>query len=328
MLIKTLFNKQAIVTFGLGLLVGISVHWMASYSKPDTNYTGPLREKTSYKLIQPLLACQISNNKNFRKESVVEDGIQSVVDNIHHLGLAKDVSVYFQNFNNGHWTGVNEDELYAPASLNKVSLLIAFLKQAEVNPSILDQKVKFAGAINPRTNDAEFVPMIKGQTYSVKDLLSRLIIYSDNDAKDYLHQLIDQNYVNDIFTDLGLSAPILNDVGDTLSAKSYSLFFRTLYNSTYLNQYMSEAALELLSRTNFDQGLMAGLPATTTVAHKFGHRTVAPPMGGITEELHDCGIVYKPNNPYFVCVMTKGWNLSDLESAIKMVSKKIYDNVQ
>ncbi len=164
------------------------------------------------------------------------------------------------------------------------------------------------------------------QTYTIRQLLDRLTIYSDNNAKDLLHDNIDQNSVNDVFTDLGLQAPGLQDTGDSMSTKDYSLFFRVLYNATYLNKEMSELALSILSHTKFNVGLQAGMPASTTIAHKFGHRAFSTPVDGVTEELHDCGIVYESPDPYFICVMTKGWNVQDLESVIANISKTIHNS--
>ena len=71
---------------------------------------------------------------------------------------------------------------------------------------------------------------------------------------------------------------------------------------------------------------MAGVPSSTVVAHKFGEH-VSLANGQInTIELHDCGIVYYNNNPYFLCIMTKGRDLGELKNIIKGISSIVYQS--
>ena len=76
---------------------------------------------------------------------------------------------------------------------------------------------------------------------------------------------------------------------------------------------MSEKALGLLQKSEFHKGLVAGVPSGTIVAHKFGERD------GLTigeKQLHDCGIIYYPGNPYLLCVMTRGDNFDELAGVV------------
>jgi hypothetical protein len=43
------------------------------------------------------------------------------------------------------------------------------------------------------------------------------------------------------------------------------------------------------------------------------------------KQLHDCGIVYFPNHPYIVCLMTRGYDWNVLEKTLKDISKIIFD---
>ena len=81
----------------------------------------------------------------------------------------------------------------------------------------------------------------------------------------------------------------------------------------------SEKALDILSKTTFNDGLVAGVDKGITVSHKFGEYV------GQQIELHDCGIIYYPENPYFLCIMTRGDNLDNLKDVIKNISGQIYD---
>ncbi len=308
--------------------VGFGVAWYTSNRLTSSgSSSGFLREKGDYTFVSPLLACGLNDKKTFAEYAPLKNILNGLISQYQSEHKTQNVSVYFRNLNTGRWMGINQDELYAPASLYKVTLLMAYLKEAEGDPAILDKQVFYPGSTEGPDGAEDVAPMTPGKTYTVRQLLEHLIIYSDNDAKDLLHNTIDQNSVNDVFSDLGLHVPGAEDTGDSMSAKDYSLFFRILYNATYLNRDMSEYALNLLSQTKFSAGIQAGIPASTAVAHKFGYRIVSPPEDGVTRELHDCGIVYAPSGPYFVCVMTKGWDPTDLESVISGISKAVYAEV-
>jgi hypothetical protein len=105
--------------------------------------------------------------------------------------------------------------------------------------------------------------------------------------------------------------------------------FRILYNATYLSRDYSEKALQVLSQSSFTQGIVSGVPSSTVVAHKLGLVGIAPDNVTVTEhELHDCGIVYA-QNPYVLCVMTRGSSsLSTMEGIIGAVSQAAYQHVQ
>ena len=63
------------------------------------------------------------------------------------------------------------------------------------------------------------------------------------------------------------------------------------------------------------------------IAHKYGYRAFEDPTDIVTEKLHDCGIVYVPKNPYFICIMTKGGKQTDLMDVIQLISRIVYKEV-
>ena len=111
---------------------------------------------------------------------------------------------------------------------------------------------------------------------------------------------------------------------DFLSVQTYASFFRVLFNATYLSREASEWALDLLSKSEFRAGLAAGAPPGILVSHKFGEHSDAN-SGEV--QLHDCGIIYYPQNPYLLCIMSKGANLEFLNDVISEVSHMTYAEI-
>ena len=317
---------SCLLRYGAVLLVGISVGWFLHRELMPSPETTILREpEGKYRFINPLIGFNPGEKKEFEEYAHLEEILENNIATLKQQGKIQSASVYFRNMENGRWTGVNEEELYSPASLYKVALMIAILKRAEDEPEILDAKVVYRGSRSTDVPDAP--PMIRGASYSVRDLLERLITLSDNDAKDILRDKVGPEAVSSVFRDLQLTEPSINETGDTMSARAYSRFFRALYNATYLGRVSSEYALDLLSRVDFKSGIRNGLPSevrTLPVAHKFGYRVFPDPIGSVKEELHDCGVVYLPEHPYFVCIMTKGSRQSDLMDAIQTLSRIVY----
>jgi len=155
-------------------------------------------------------------------------------------------------------------------------------------------------------------------------LVKNTIIYSDNTAYDLLVLNTDNQNFKKTFTDLGILLPPAQEVNlkDFITVKDYSSFFRVLYNASYLSPENSQKALNLLTQTTFKDGLTALLPSDLTVAHKFGER-LTPETGEV--QLHDCGIVYYPQNPYLLCLMTRGRDPKKLAKFIGQTSLQIYD---
>lgn len=260
---------------------------------------------------------ELGNYKNH-----LEDTINSFLQN----KKAAEISVYFRDLNNGPWIGVNEEEKFIPASLLKVPLMMVYYKIAESNPSILSKKYKY----NPSEFNIEsskyFTPkdrLQEGKEYAVDELIKRMIIFSDNEALFILSSHADVNIQKDLYLKLGFPFP--DTIGPSekfMTPRNIASFFRVLYNATYLNEEMSNKALQLLTETDFERGLVAGVPKEVIIAQKYGEREES----GIIE-LHDCGIVYFPKHPYSLCVMTKGTNYENLTSIIKDISKLTYDQV-
>lgn len=162
-------------------------------------------------------------------------------------------------------------------------------------------------------------------------MLERMIVESDNNAFALLYQNINEKELKEVYTDLGLSIPEneKENLTDFMSVKAYASFFRVLYNSSYLNREMSEKALEWLTRSTFSLGLRAGVPETIPIAKKFGERNFSDDTfdPNSLKEIHDCGIVYYPDHPYLLCVMTKGKDYEKLASVIKDISKIVFKKV-
>jgi hypothetical protein len=126
-----------------------------------------------------------------------------------------------------------------------------------------------------------------------------------------------------IYTDLGLATPPeIRGNGDVLNTHEYATFYRVLYNASYLNKDDSNKILELLSQTDFKYGISSGVPENIPISHKFGEHSDAN-----YKQLHDCGIIYYPKNPYILCVMTRGSNFDDLKDVIRTISKSVYEHV-
>jgi beta-lactamase class A len=235
----------------------------------------------------------------------------------------KHVSVYFRDLNAGLVFGINEQEEFIPGSLLKLPLMISVFKKSESNASFLDQSFLFnGGAVENKQFYKPSNPIEVGKVYSVGELIEHAIIFSDNNAALLLKELVDENDFVSIYEELGIKVP--KNAGYTLTVQTYASFFRILYNASFLNKHNSGKALQMLSEAEFSDGLVSGVPSEIKVAHKFGERL----SEGQDNQLHDCGIIYYPEHPYVLCVMTKGSSIPDMAATIKDISKTVFEKVK
>jgi beta-lactamase class A len=232
---------------------------------------------------------------------------------------ANSASFYLKKNDNNDWTSLNEEEEYMPGSLYKVPILIAILKMNEMNPGFLNMQVIFNKKFDIERDVVYNAKSIEfGKTYSIKELLTYMIQYSDNNATVLLHQHMKPEVYRKVFEDFGLKAPVANSQ-PVVSVKEYSYFMKAIYNAAYLNIDDSEYAAELLTLCNFKDGIVKGIPLRTPIAHKFGE------SGDTSEkQLHESGIVYLDGNSYLLTIMTKGKDNKKLSELIAEISQAVY----
>jgi beta-lactamase class A len=276
--------------------------------------------QSGYQYISPLLSCDNLYDPPDPKLGLLKKSVEKLLDSQKN---DVEVSVFFRHLNNGPVFGINEHIRYSPASLLKVPIMIALFKQADLDgPSYLEQKILVKNLPITAIPETPSLSAIKINTeFSVMELIERMIKNSDNQSAAILKEFLGHENLLKTYSDLGVDLPT-GSSEDPISTKTYSSLFRILYNSSYLSRKYSELALTILSQTTYSSGLTANIPNTTLVSHKFGERS-----DSFTNQLHDCGIVYIPGNPYLLCIMTKGNNKEDLTKIIAKISHVVFQAI-
>lgn len=285
--------------------------------------------KNNLVFVNPYFACkdEVVNKKEYIDFKIE---LLSFIENQKRDNKISSIAVYFRDLKSGPTFGINDREDFIPASLLKLPVALTIFDLSEEKfPDLLSQKLEYTNKVF-LDNNKEFPPeeFIKENTpYTINELTERMIKYSDNLALELVNEHLlslgnGKDLVAETYRDLGiLSATDLDS--STLNAKGYSSIFRMLYNASFLSKDNSEKLLSYLSESTFNEGLRMGVPKEIKIAHKFGERELDDiPIG--ENQLHDCGIIYYPDNPYILCIMTRGKEIKDLENTIAEISKKVY----
>ena len=237
-----------------------------------------------------------------------------IINDIRNVTALENAGVYVQDIRTGSWMGINERQTFFPASLLKIPVMMVILKKVDRGEMKLTDSVTLmeedldGGAGDLYISGA-------GATRTVWELIKEMILSSDNTAKNALKRYISPAEMNSIFEHVGISNPYINSSAG-VSPRGFNRLFKSLYYSTYLTPEMSERAIDISMDTTREDLLTQGTPVEVRVAHKYGQT-----LG----QLHDCGIVYHPTNPYFICIMTKDGDHSIDSELIIKISQDVFD---
>lgn len=227
--------------------------------------------------------------------------------------------IYFEDLAFHNWIGINERELFTPASLLKVTTVSSVLKMVEEGELRLDSEITITqDDLNERFGK---LYLGKDTAMTIKQLIEVAIRQSDNTAIRALYGLVPEERW--IETRLAMGLPVVSiaqsEQGTTLTPKEFSNVFRSLYFSGYLRRQFSNWLLSLMADTRFSEGIPAGVPEGVKVSHKIG-------VWANEGSMHDCGIVYA-TRPYILCVMSKDTSLEEGNKVIEKISREVYQFV-
>jgi beta-lactamase class A len=317
-------NQKIIIVF-IPILLALSIAGnIFLYAIYRSNEASRLEEKGRpvFKLLSPRIAWM--NTEEFLKirnhyaigYSDLKENIKNVLN---HPSGEGHYGVYFEDLNTGSWIGINEKDEFVPASLLKIPIMVAVLKKVEDGDLALDQTVTleeedldlYSGTLGLKG---------AGHQFTIKELLTFLIKESDNTAyKTLTRKFLTVNDWAKVNTALGLSPKVGQDGRVTLTPKQYSNILRSLYYSTYIRRVFSELCLSIMSATDYNNQLPAGIPPEILISHKYGeYASPGPPA------YSDCGIIYYPDKPYILCVMSSGATKESSEKMIREISRTVY----
>lgn len=309
----------ATVLFFILSLTGILIYFLNSDKKVAQSKTLAQNKQCQYKYLNPL-RCEPDLAKKKKEYVALRNELIKFIEQEKKNGHIKSVSVYFRDMQNGPIMSINSSENFTPASLLKLPIMIAYYKKAQDDPVFLKRMITIPDSSTSVTQNIKpGYSLEKGKSYTIDELITVLITRSDNISSSVLLSYLGMEDLVFILSDLGIVDPKMDAAKQFITVQNYSSIFRILYNASYLDHAMSNKALELLSKSEFKDGLAAGLPENTKLAHKFGERDYAG-----QRQLHDCGIIYYPDNPYTLCVMTRGDDFKELQDIIKTISEKVY----
>jgi beta-lactamase class A len=325
---RSLFLIMLVMAFAVGVFAGRST-WLFSAGQQDQQDTEALPLSEEFRFIRQSLQADVQDARKIRELKPFRYKVDALIAEKLQDEEATFVAVYFRDLHNGNWFGIRDQEPFSPENQLKIPLMIAYFKRAEANPLVLRKKLAFmdSGVRNEAAALGPQRPLEQGRSYTVNDLIFRMVAYSDDNAYALLEHNLPAKYRNRIYTDLYVNYEP-NKKDDLISLSAYASFFRVLFNSSYLSEEMSEKALRYLSRTSFRKGIAAGIPPDIDLAAKAGERTVGQTADGAPLlQLHEFGIIYHPGRPFLLGVTVRGTDYDELASVIRDITRLIYTEV-
>ena len=166
------------------------------------------------------------------------------------------------------------------------------------------------------------------QNLTILELLTFMIIYSDNTATNILIDLIGFDFINENAKILNLKNTSLNrkmmdfekinnGIDNFTSASDLTIILEYIYY--YSDNYFRNIMIDILKNQKIKGGLDLHLPKDLIIGHK---------TGDLDHLEHDVGIVFLENNNYIICVLTKNIINLDAKKLIGEISKITFDFFQ
>lgn len=242
-------------------------------------------------------------------------------------GLPGRISFYYRNLTTGEEFSYNPHEKLMAASVIKLYIMAEAFRRIE------------SGSLDPQQlismKEKDYVPscgavayLHEGLEVTILDLITLMIIFSDNTATNVLIDLMGIDEINEGIQSLGFHNAHLRrkmfdleksrqGIQNLITAEETGLFFQKLYEKTLVSETASQKMLDILKHQQLNGKIpfyLKALEEEPEIAHKTGEDT------GIT---HDVGIVFG-REPFIVCFCGNETDTPEFERAMAEISLELF----
>lgn len=237
------------------------------------------------------------------------------------------VGVAARDIRRGRTLDFNADEVFPSASVIKVPILVELMARVEAGECRLDDRLHLRN--EDRVDGSGVLPMLhEGLELTLEDLAHLMITVSDNTASNMLIDFLGVERINQRLVSLGLTRTQLQrkfydfearekGLDNWASARELADLLVAMERGTVVSRGASERMLAIMKRQQFDGKIPKLLPPDTVVANK---------TGTISTASHDIGIIYAPEGPLALAVLTRDIrDAAVAEGGIRRISRLVYD---
>jgi len=250
---------------------------------------------------------------------------------------APEVGLVLQPLDGRSAVTIEPDKVFHAASTMKVPVMIELFRQAKVGRLRLDDALPIVNDFHSIVDgsvyhlqvgddsDAEVYKAI-GQTMTLRELCEAMITVSSNLAANLLIERLGVENIRATVARLGATGMSVRrgvedqkafDQGviNTTTARGLAVLLKKLAKGKAVDARSDAEMVAILKRQKFNDGIPAGVPEGTPVAHK---------TGSITKINHDAAIVYG-RRTYVLVILVRG--IQDQKSSaalIAAISKEVW----
>jgi beta-lactamase class A len=167
-------------------------------------------------------------------------------------------SFYFEDLDSGYTYSLNEKTAMPSASCIKIPIAISLLKEVENKSICLTDK--FLVSKQDMVDGAGIIHEFDEKEYSLKELLTAMLIQSDNTATNKIIDVLGMEKINSVSKDLKLKDTVLkrkmmdfkareNGLDNFSSSFDLSRCLKILHLGSYLNKENSDLLISILRRS-------------------------------------------------------------------------------
>lgn len=248
-----------------------------------------------------------------------------------------DVAVAFRTLDGKSQWFSREHESFHAASTMKIPVMIELFHQVREGKLKLDDPLTIHNEFHSivdgsvykldTSDDSDAVLYkLEGQTQTLAQLCEAMITKSSNFAANLLIEKLGVENIRVTVHQLGADEMhVLRGVEDqkafdqglnnATSAYALLTLLTAIADGTAVDADSSRQMVEILQRQTFNEGIPAGLPPGTPVAHKTGE---------ITKIHHDAAIVYAPR-PFILVILVRGLaDRKDSAALMAEITRQLY----
>jgi len=229
-----------------------------------------------------------------------------------------EVAVAYRTLDGRSEVLIDPDKPFHAASTMKVPVMIELFRQVQAGTLHLDDTIVIKNEFRSIVDQSPYklsegddsdkdVYAAVGTPMTLRRLCELMITVSSNFAANLLIDKLGVDNIRRTVTALGADGmQVLRGVEDqkafdkglnnTTTARGLLVLFDKLAHGAAVSAQSDAAMIDILKRQQFNDGIPAGVPPGTAVAHK---------TGTITRIHHDAGIVYAPR-PYVLVILVRG----------------------